>query len=189
MSARPSRLAAALAAVLLCACSMLSRPGPVALYDFGPAEGEPAPLQVPHSVQVVAPAWIDGTGMTYRLAYADASRVSVYRDSRWAARVPALLQEHLQQRIVRSPQATNGRRLRVEIEEFSQWFSSPDASRAVIRMRVVLIEESTGRSLARQAFAEEVPAHTHDAAGGAHALTDAARRAGARLLAWASMVP
>jgi cholesterol transport system auxiliary component len=122
--------------------------------------------------------------MLYRLAYADGTRLASYRDSRWAAPPAALLHERLRQRLARTPGAAGAVTLRIELEEFSQIFDSPASSRAVVRLRAELVEGGSGRVLRQQTFAEEVPAASADAPGGARALTQATDAVLARLIHW-----
>lgn len=172
-------------AMLLSACAGTPMPLP-AVYDFGLLPGADAPAGVPASLQVSAPAWLDGTAMLYRLAYGDGARLFSYRDSRWAAAPGALLRERLKQQLVRAPGSPGAGLLRVEVEEFSQIFDTPGHSRGVVRLRAALLEPGSGRVLHQAAFAADVPAATGDAAGGAHALMQAADQVLARTLAWAA---
>jgi cholesterol transport system auxiliary component len=182
-------LAAVLAATLM-ACSVLPPVPPApAVFDFGLGPVLAAPAGAPVAVQVTAPAWLDGTAMLYRLAYGDGARLVSYRDSRWAGPPAALLQERLKQRLARASGAVAPLMLRVELEEFCQLFDAPASSRAVVRVRAAVLEASTGRVLRQQAFAEEVPAATADASGGARALANAADATVARVIEWAAAAP
>jgi len=176
-------------AVVLSACAGVPV-SPPAVYDFGlaPADAAPAspPGNAPASLQVSAPAWLDGTAMLYRLAYGDGARLSSYRDSRWAAAPGALLRERLKQQVARAPGTPGAGVLRVEVEEFCQVFDTPERSRGVVRLRAALLEPGGGRMLRQAVFAADLPAATADAAGGAHALTQASDQVLARTLAWAA---
>lgn len=179
-------LPALLLAAVLSACAG----APVALpavYDFGPAPAAEAPAGgLPASLQVSAPAWLDGTAMLYRLAYGDGARLSSYRDSRWAAAPGALLRERLKQQLARAPGTPGAGLLRVEVEEFCQVFDTPGHSRGVVRLRAALLEPGSSRVLRQAAFAADLPAASADAAGGAHALMQASDQVLARTLAWAA---
>lgn len=180
------RLPLLLACITLAACSLLPpQPAPPVVYDFGTASAA-APANAPAALQVQAPPWLDGAALLYRLAYADGTRLTGYRDSRWAAAPAALLHEHLRQRLARAPGAPAARTLRIEIEEFCQVFDAPTRSRGVLRLRAMLSDGTTGRLLRQQAFEQAVVAATPDAAGGAHALAAAAAQAAARVLDWAA---
>lgn len=177
----------ALAALLLAGCTLLPpQPAPPVVYDFGPASTAAAPAGGPAALQVQAPPWLDGAALLYRLEYSDAARVASYRDSRWAAAPAALLQEQLRQRLARAGGPPSALLLRVDIEEFCQVFSSATRSRGVLRLRATLIDGASGRVLRQQAFEHAVDAATPDAAGGAHALAQAASEVAARVLAWSA---
>jgi len=188
-------LQAVAAALLLAACSLPPAQPPVTVYDFGgqvPAagpEGVAGQPGLPGGVQVQAPPWLDGNGIVYRLAYADAARLASYRDSRWAAPPAALLHEALRQRIARSAGVPGPTSLRVEIEEFAQVFDDPARSRGVVRLRAAVLDADGRRVLRTQVVVQAVDALTPDAAGGAHALAQAAARAAARVMDWAAAKP
>jgi cholesterol transport system auxiliary component len=63
--------------------------------------------------------------------------------------------------------------LRLEIDEFSQVFDSPSASRGVVRARASLIGGARRSTRAHRAFNVERPAPSADAAGAAAALAAA----------------
>jgi cholesterol transport system auxiliary component len=175
-------------AAALSACTSVPVPPP-AVYDFGPAPASTAPAglpgHTPASLQVLAPPWLDGTAMLYRLGYGDGARLSSYRDSRWAAAPGALLHERLKQQLARAPGTPGAGVLRVEVEEFCQVFDTPERSRGVVRLRAALLEPGGSRVLRQAAFAVDLPAATADAPGGAHALMQASDQVLARTLDWA----
>jgi cholesterol transport system auxiliary component len=169
------------------ACSLTPAMAPPPLvYDFGPAPTGSTPAVAPASVQVSAPPWLDGTGLVYRLEYRDPTQLASYRDSRWAAPPSALLAERLRQRFARSAGRTGVVTLRIEIEEFCHSFSTPERSRAVLRLRATLLDPGAGRVLRQRAFAVETEAASGDAGGGAHALASAVDQVVEQLLAWAA---
>jgi cholesterol transport system auxiliary component len=185
-------LLAAVAA--LAACAGNSSAPPVE-YDFGPGGAtleEPPRLRREITVaDATAPAWLDSPAIVYRLAYRDAAQPRAYVESRWVAAPAVLFTVQLRQRLVATtrsgvlapgdgvrPAAT----LRVEVQEFSQVFDAPERSRAVVRVRAVLVAD--GRLLGQTSFALDRPAPSPDAAGGARALTLAADAAIDRLIGW-----
>jgi cholesterol transport system auxiliary component len=190
------RGAALLLALSLAGCTLgpPQRPSQ-ALYDLGPPAAPDSPwpaasLAIP---RVSAPDWLESPTFQYRLAYQDPLRYHGYAGSRWVASPAQLLTERLRQAAQAS--GRGGARdvdgvkadylLRVDLEEFSQVFDSPGASRAVVRARATLVRG--GRTLAGQKnFAVEKPAPSPDAAGGAQALAAAADQLVAELLAWAA---
>jgi cholesterol transport system auxiliary component len=178
-----------------CALAPQPRPAP-ALYDFGAPAAWNSPRLSPSLAipRVSAPEWLESSALQYRLAYQDPLRYHGYAESRWVASPPQLLTERLRQA---SAQASSGGAvrdtdgvkadylLRVELEEFSQVFASPQESRGVVRARGSLVR-SGGVLVAQRGFAVEKAAVTADAAGGAQALAAAADELVAELLGWAA---
>jgi cholesterol transport system auxiliary component len=188
------KLAPFAAALALAAC-VNNPPVKPAEYDFGPGAVTPAGsprLQREITVaSVTSPVWLDSPGLIYRLAYRDASQPRSYVESRWVAPPKELFTARLRQRLgatapsrVLAP--ADGVRtavtLRVELLEFSQVFDSPERSRALVRVRAVLVAD--GRLVAQSSFTTEEPARSADAAGGARALALAADAAIDRLISW-----
>jgi len=183
--------AAALAALAACAGNS---PSP-AEYDFGPGGAtleDPPRLRREITVAAAtAPAWLDSPAIVYRLAYRDAAQPRAYAESRWVSPPAVLFTAQLRHRLAATtrsgvlvpgdgvrPAAT----LRVEVQEFSQVFDAPERSRAVVRVRAVLVAD--GRLLGQTSFAVDRPAPSPDAAGGARALALAADTAIDRLIGW-----
>jgi len=182
------------AALALAACVNGPPPKPVE-YDFGPGAAtteEPSRLRREITVaSVTAPAWLDTPALVYRLAYRNASQPRSYVESRWVAPPAELVTAQLRQRLAATTRSgvlapsdgvRTGTILRVELLEFSQVFDAPDRSRALVRVRAVLVVD--GRLTAQTGFSAEHPAPSADAAGGARALTQAADAAIDRLIAW-----
>src|SRR5688500_19766998 len=86
--------AAILAAAVLAGCSFGSKlTEQPASYDLGPVRAAAtagpriaATLAVP---EVIAPAWLSGNGIVYRLDYDNTARAHAYTLSRWTAAPPA----------------------------------------------------------------------------------------------------
>ena len=185
-----------LSLALLAGCSVApqSRDG-MASYDFGlPRTDKEASPRLQQDLVVpalTAPAWMDGAGIYYRLAYQDPTRPQAYAQSRWVMPPAALLGLRLRASIARANKAAvftpaDGVRadytLRLELEEFSQVFDAPDKSRAVVRLRASLIR---GRGVvAQQGFSVERAAATPNAEGGVQALIAASDAAGNSLIDW-----
>lgn len=193
-----ARAALALAAAcgLLGACGAAPTAGPQsASYDFGPAPASvPAGARIAQPLMVAdvtAPAWLDAPAVIYRLAYVNAAEPRSYAYSRWVMSPAALMTQRLRAAVgaatpggVVSP--SDGIRtdtvLRVELEEFTHSFDSPQASKAVVRVRASLV---SNRALAAQRVIDVArPAASNDAAGGAAALAAAADEAVAQLVGW-----
>lgn len=195
-----------LAAVLaLAGCQALpDKPTEQTMYDFGPVATVPAagaatglPLQLP-DVQVTG--ILETSALLYRLAYEDVNRLRPYAFARWSAEPGELLRQRLRDVLGRdrpvldsAASAALTRRgatpppvLRVELEEFSQVFDSPAASRGVVRVRCTLLESTGGgeRLVAQRSFQVERPAPTPDAAGGVRAMAAASDALAQELAAW-----
>jgi len=190
------RAAVLLLLALLAACSAApqSRDG-IANYDFGLAatdkEANPRLQQDLVVAAVSAPAWMDNSGIYYRLAYQDAARPEPYAQSRWVMPPAALLGQRLRAGIARASKAAvftpadNVRvdyTLRMELDEFSQVFDAVDRSRAVVRLRASLIRNRA--VVAQQSFGIEQAAATPNAQGGVRALIAASDETGNRLIDW-----
>jgi cholesterol transport system auxiliary component len=151
--------------LLLGGCSALpDKPIRASMYDFGPGE-----LKQPVSGQaqlenlpalaiddISTPGGVlDNMAVLYRLAYQDAQELRPYALARWsmppAQLVRQRLKDSLSQRrsifnagdsaaLNRNQNAALPRLLRLELEEFSQVFSSANASTGVIRLRVTLLD-------------------------------------------------
>ena len=165
------------------------------LYDFGPppayARSNPA---VPGTVIIApvrAPAWLEDTGIVYRLLYEDAARTQTYATSRWAADPASLLTDRLRSRMaaiagsVVAPTfgARSDYTLRVELEDFSQHFQAPSQSRVALRARATLLASEGRTVLAQQAFEVERPAQP-SAPGAVKALAEAADAFTEELVKW-----
>jgi cholesterol transport system auxiliary component len=189
------RAALLLSLSVLAACAVPQARDGVANYDFGlpPSDNAAAPrLHYDLVVAAVsAPAWMDNSGIYYRLAYQDAARPQAYGQSRWVMPPAALLGQKLRASIARASKAgvfapADGAHadyaLRLELEEFSQVFDAADKSRAVVRLRANLIRN---RGLvAQQSFGIERAAARPDAEGGVRALIAASDEAGNGLIDW-----
>jgi len=191
-----SRAALLVSLVLLTGCAIgpQSRQGG-ANYDFGlpPAGKEASPrLQQDLLVaEVSAPAWMDNSGIYYRLAYQDATRPQAYALSHWVMSPAALLGQRLRANIARASKAgvftpadgvRAGYTLRLELQEFSQVFDATDRSRAVLRLRASLMRQRD--IVAQQGFSLEHAAATPNAEGGVRALIAASDDAGEKLVDW-----
>lgn len=145
--------------LLLAGCgSLLPKPAPLpALHDFGlPVAGTPAPADVSITTTVTSPAWLDGSEIYYRLAYADATRVRAYADNRWLAPPAALLQARLQAvfgDIAPGAAGSSGAyRLSVRLLDLEQVFAGPQAASTRLRAVAELQDAASGAMLAQHVF-------------------------------------
>mgnify|MGYP001573903324 CR=1 FL=1 len=190
------RAALLLSLALLAACAIAPQSSDaIASYDFGlPRSDKDASPRLRHDLvvaAVTAPAWMDNSGIHYRLAYQDAARPQAYARSRWVMPPAALLGQRLRASIARANTAAvfvpaNGVRadytLRLELEEFSQVFDQADRSRAVVRLRASLIRNRG--IVAQHSFGTEQAATMPNAEGGVRSLIAASDAAGNLLIDW-----
>lgn len=160
-----------LAGVLLTGCLTTGKRGgdnAMAVYDFGPqAVALVGPRSAPVALEVQAPLWLDTAGIQYRLSYQDAARLREYTLARWAAPLPQLLRQGLQQRLALVPvgQVRSRCVLRVELQEFSQEFNSPAASAVRLQARLHWLDARRS-AVASRDLALTAAAPTADAQGG-----------------------
>ena len=180
--------------VLLGACALPSGPQKApAAYDFGPGPAVGASPSVPVRPtlafnEVQAPAWLDGTHIFYRLAYSDVQQLRPYAQNRWTMPPAQLFAQRVRMRLARSMDVvaigdtTAGATLKLELEDFSQFFETVETSRAQVQLRATVIQN--GKLLGQRSFAVTRPAASASAAGGVRALTEAADAAIEELALW-----
>jgi cholesterol transport system auxiliary component len=178
-----------LAALLLSACvGGAGNSVPSVTYDFGLpvarlAVGGTWPGL---SLEVRSPSWVDSTNVDYRLAYADPLTRRQYVGSRWAGAPAQLIAQRLRQQLgVVSATANSATDclIRVELQEFSQVFDSPQSSRGVLTASVSLIDGKR-RVVAERLAVIDKPALGADASGGVQALVAASTEFGRLLSDW-----
>lgn len=203
---------------LVAGCSVIDKPTRSVLYDFGPGvlvsqpgvlppASVPAPALAPLAIADIATPGgaLDNQAVLYRLSYQDAQQLRPYSQARWSMPPAQLLRQRLrerlsQQRIVltaREGVALNRSQnaslpmLRLELEEFSQLFSAPNASVGLIRLHATLVEitPSGERLIAQRSVSVQRPATTLDAAGGVRALTAATDAAIDEMDTWLRQFP
>ena len=190
--------------IALSGCALPNSSTRPLVYDFGPGILNPAPA-APATASLAplvladletSPA-LDSTAMLYRLAYADAQQLKPYALARWSM-PPALLvhqrlREHLGlRRAVLNPDDSGPpglaapHTLRVELEEFSQLFETPDKSIGLLRLRATLTQVSPKgvKLLAQRSIVVQRPAPSPDAAGGVRAMTAATDAAVREIEQW-----
>ena len=173
--------------LLLGGCAVGARNSPpLAVYDFGlPAARLPAAENWPRvALDVRSPAWFDSLNIDYRLAYDNPLKRREYADSRWAGAPGVLLAQRLRQQLgTVNDSGSSACLLRVELQEFSQVFASPQQSQALIQANVQLFDARRQLLAARQ-LAVEAPAASADAPGGVKALVSASDDFGVQLASW-----
>ena len=94
------------------------------------------PGETAWQLEVRAPAWLDGSAMIYRLAYADAAQWREFSQARWVAPPAGLLERRLQRLLgYGAAGKRDGCLLRLELDEFSQVFTAPHRSHALLQVR------------------------------------------------------
>lgn len=189
-------------AVGLAACAGPERVPRPSSYDFGPEAPGPAAGVAPAGpplalAEVEAPPALDGTAMLYRLAYADGRETRAYAQSRWSMAPAQLLRQRLRARlgaqrpVLAVGEAPAPQVLRVELEEFSQVFESPQRSVARVRLRATLLEASAppGQQVRQRTFVAQRPAPSPDAAGGVQALHEATDEVAEAVAQWVRAAP
>ena len=140
---------------------------------------------------VHAPSWLRTTALIYRLDYVLPARPRAYAQSQWTAPPNELLSLRLRERISadndgftieRLPESTDGYRLEVTLEDFTQIFPSPNRSRCIVTLSVLL--EHGDQMLAQRTFQAEGPAPTADAAGAVAGLMRASDSDIEQILTW-----
>jgi cholesterol transport system auxiliary component len=193
---------------LICAffsgCAALpDKPVRPAVYDFGPglvvkaAPAPAAPLPTLALADIDAPPAIDGSAVLFRLAYADVQQLRPYAQARWSMPPAQLVRQRLreqlsQQRVVLNPgEGAASMSLRLELEEFTQVFETPERSIGLVRLRATLVEGVAGREriVAQRRFVTQRPAPSADAAGGVRALTAATDAAIEEIAQWLQQLP
>jgi cholesterol transport system auxiliary component len=190
--------------------SFVDKPTRPTLYDFGAGQlTQGASQQMTRAPLVLADldasGALDGSAVLYRLAYADEHQLRPYAMARWSAPPPQLIRQRLREqigrdRVVLNPgegaalARTSGqlpRFLRIELEEFSHYFSSQTESVGLLRLRATLLESTPGgeKVLAQRNVTIQRPAPSPDAPGGVRAMTAAVDAAADELSQWLAQVP
>ncbi|MXN80065.1 ABC transporter [Burkholderia sp. 4701] len=188
---RPAAAAlAALALTLAAGCASERAALSNIRYDLGPAAstataGTGPALKV---LDVAAPDALDSDKFVYRLAYADAQRTAVYRDSRWTAPPAQLLTQRLRAAlssrgaVLEGSDGVRAPTLRIDLNEFEQVFDGETQSHGAVTARATLTLD--GKVLGQRTFVARAPSSTPDAAGGARALATASDDLVAQIAAW-----
>jgi cholesterol transport system auxiliary component len=194
----------------LAGCATPDKPVRATLYDLGPgATSAQVALQQTSQPTLVladieASGSLDGSAVLYRLGYADANQLRPYAQARWSAPPAQLLRQRLRQQLARDRAVLDPgesaalsrnsgeapRVLRLDLEEFSQFFESQALSWGLLRLRATLTDNTPAgeRLLAQRSFIVRRPASTPDAPGGVRALTAATDAAADEIAQWLAQV-
>lgn len=194
---------------LLAGCSGLpDKPTRATMYDFGPGPlaTQPTTRQAPLpplALDDIATSGgaLDNMAVLYRLAYTDAQQLRPYSQARWSMPPAQLVRQRVREKLGqrravfsagssvalnRSQNAALPLLLRLDLEEFSHFFTAPNASAGLIRLRATLLEITpAGEKLVGQRnVIVQRPAPSSDAPGGVQALTAATDAAIEELDQW-----
>ena len=200
---------AAITATLLAGCSALpDKPQRATLFDFGPSLLAPQELTRPVQLPAVAiddvatsGGLLDNSAVLYRLVYEDAQELRAYSLSRWTTPAAQLVRHRLRDRLSLSRPVYNAKeslalnrsqnavlplQIRLELQDFSQVFTAPNASVGLIKLRATLIEVTPAgdKLVSQRYFVVQRPAATADAQGGVRALTLATEAAVLEVEQW-----
>lgn len=202
-------------AALMAGCATSTPSGSLTRFDLGPPTmpatsaaanatnvTAPAPdvmatgasRMSPLKVVVNAPSWLDADVIYYRLPASDGDQARVYANSRWLAPPSRLFGDRLRaalsvdRPVLAAGDPTAAPALRVELEEFAQYFDSTSVSHGVVQVRATLFDGP--KLLAQTTLRAQTPAASADAAGGARALAVASDAVQTQLIQWlAARVP
>lgn len=167
-------------ASLMSACSSTA-PAQRQQYDFGPFNTVSLPntkMQIALA-EIQVPAALDSNAMLYRLQYDNAQQLKPYAQARWSMPPAQLVAQRIKLVLnSRGAVVTNTADsagslpvLRLELDEFSQIFTTPSASHAHIYARGIVLK---GRNIVgTRNFLLQIPAASADAASGAKAMQTA----------------
>lgn len=200
-----------IAALTLAVAGCSALPGPPArpvLYDLGPgavAVAPALPMAPPLALADVRATGLPegASAVLYRLAYAGTQQLRPYSLARWSQPPAQLVQQRLREAlgqrraILQADEAAALDRtsahggklpavLRIELEEFSQLFTSPTQSTGTLRLRATLVDMTAAGDvlLGQRVFTVQAPAPTPDAEGGVAALADASDQVAHALAQW-----
>jgi cholesterol transport system auxiliary component len=177
------RAAVLLTALLLGACGANQAVTAPRTFDLGYAPPS-AKLPALRAITVRAVSPFDGVEMLYRLAWRNPTELADYAQSRWAA-PPA---ELLRRQLLRAAAEGAGKcALEVELHEFTQVFSSKEASDARVELRAALT--NAGSRIAARGIRVAEEGAGADAASGAAAMARAAERALGEMAGWVRAQP
>lgn len=186
-------------AALCSACVTGPTPNPRATaFDLGIMPSTPvATVKLPalSIARVTAPEWLNGPQMYYRLLYANAQQPRPYAQSQWSMSPARLFEERIKSHISQSGGQVLASSvgiarlpsLRIELDDFTHIFESPEQSYAQLVARVAVLDGS--KLLGQKLFLQRVPASTPDAEGGAQAMAQASDTMMADILNWLSALP
>lgn len=138
-----------------------------AVFDLGePPRLEQYPMLIPGRIEMRAPSWLDTPAMQYRLAFQLPASRDAYAASKWAAPPAEMMQRMIARSLSIGDDSARSCRLKIELDEFVQVFTHPQASESRLHARVELIDGRGGARLASTQFELGESAPSPDARGG-----------------------
>lgn len=195
---RLSGLCLMLALTLFLQACAGNAPAPHTNFDFGapPARLAQSAAKLALSVaDISAPATLDGNAMLYRLDYDNPQQLRPYAQHRWSMAPAQLFAQRLKLQIAAgggtvlalTDGVTDLPVLKIEIDEFSQIFSTALQSHARLSLRASLVKKNT--LVAQRQFNLTQAAASADPVAGAKAMQIASDAAIADLIAWLQGLP
>ncbi len=137
--------------------------------------------------EIEASGSLQSPALLYRLQYSNPQELRPYTQARWSVPPAQLVRERIRDALslhspVLSAEGSAPFTLRIELEEFSHLFESPDKSQGILRLRASLYKGA--QLTAQTTFATRADAPSQDAAGGVKALTAAADDVAKQLADW-----
>jgi cholesterol transport system auxiliary component len=197
--------------ITLAACATPQAPVVKAVYDFGPtltpSVAASAPLMAASSpssatatnaapalglADVDAVVALQSNSMFYRLGYANPQQLRPYALATWAMPPAQLLRTRLRDAlstrgpVVSTAEAAPAWQLRIELDEFSQWFDTPASSSGLVSLRASLMLGNIVS--AQRSFSASAIAQTQDAIGGVNALTAASDDIAQQIVRWSTSI-
>jgi cholesterol transport system auxiliary component len=197
---------------LLSGCSV-NKPLRSAMYDFGPGSVTSTPVAQQADLPGLAlddvgtpGGAFDNMTLLYRLAYTDDQQLRPYSMARWSMPPSQLIHQRLRERLGQKRTTFNAgesaalnrsqgtvvpKLLRVDLEEFSHLFTTPETSFGLVRLRASLLEVTPGgeKLVAQRKIVVQRPAPSADAQGGVRALTAATDAAIDEIDQWLQQFP
>jgi len=167
-------------------------------YDFGPFNAASnslpktdKPVQFAINVaDIDAPAIFEGSTMFYRLGYDNPQQLRPYAQQHWSMSPALLLGSRIKTQIAAaggtvlavSDGVANLPTLKIDLEEFSQYFADASNNQVQLRFRASLVRN--GKLLGQRHFNGSKASSSADAAGGAKAMQVLTDEAIADLVRW-----
>lgn len=181
--------------LLASACS--TTPSALARYDFGltntnnnTTKNNACPLPPINLADITTNSALDSDLMLYRLNYANDQQTQAYALHRWSMPPAQLLTQRIKTQLADQGVTlldagmvqTNVVQLRLELDDFSQYFSDSAHSNAQIKLRASLLR---GHALIAQTnLQQQAPTNTPDAPSGAQAMRVASDALISGLTSW-----